>query len=290
MPHIRVRGRLKSPPQSAAPPLPFDKLIMDGSIARTAAHAPTNTPTTITRRPPPRRRAAGTAQLHLHQLHGHRPTHDADFCRGADTPRQLKDYARQFGADDSGLFLTGSSAASASVQKAFNAYRQDKMGQRAGTVHQFIDLAPRDRHIAAHIEAAAGIGRRLGRRAIAPQGRLQRLAGARVDAPVSTFGRLTGAKRTARQQAHACKAARRRKGRYLRSWWRPDNRQLVFPRPRLRRVTRVQRRARFALPGGDVRAPWRRAGEKGAGQPARRRPADAAARDRAARARRGCPR
>lgn len=56
-----------------------------------------------------------------------------------DTPRQLKDYARQFGADDSWIFLTGSSAASASVQKAFNAYRPDKMGHTPLT---FLRRAP----------------------------------------------------------------------------------------------------------------------------------------------------
>ena len=56
-----------------------------------------------------------------------------------DTPRQLKDYARQFGADDSWIFLTGSSAASTSVQKAFNAYRPDKMGHTPLT---FLRRAP----------------------------------------------------------------------------------------------------------------------------------------------------
>ena len=56
-----------------------------------------------------------------------------------DTPRQLKDYARQFGADDNWIFLTGSSAASASVQKAFNAYRPDKMGHTPLT---FLRRAP----------------------------------------------------------------------------------------------------------------------------------------------------
>ncbi|MCK6393561.1 SCO family protein [Zoogloea sp.] len=45
-----------------------------------------------------------------------------------DTPRRLKDYARQFGAAEPWLFLTGSTAASTAVQKAFNSYRPDKMG------------------------------------------------------------------------------------------------------------------------------------------------------------------
>ena len=56
-----------------------------------------------------------------------------------DTPRQLKDYARQFGADDNWIFLTGSSAASTSVQQAFNAYRPDKMGHTPLT---FLRRAP----------------------------------------------------------------------------------------------------------------------------------------------------
>ena len=56
-----------------------------------------------------------------------------------DTPARLKAYARQFGADDNWLFLTGSEAASSAVQKAFNAYRPDKMGH---TPVSFIRPAP----------------------------------------------------------------------------------------------------------------------------------------------------
>lgn len=56
-----------------------------------------------------------------------------------DTPKRLKDYARQFGAGDQWLFLTGSSAASTAVQKAFNSYRPDKMGH---TPVSFLRRAP----------------------------------------------------------------------------------------------------------------------------------------------------
>lgn len=56
-----------------------------------------------------------------------------------DTPKRLKDYARQFGAGDQWLFFTGSSAASTAVQKAFNSYRPDKMGH---TPVSFLRRAP----------------------------------------------------------------------------------------------------------------------------------------------------
>lgn len=56
-----------------------------------------------------------------------------------DTPKRLKDYARQFGAGEQWLFLTGSSAASTAVQKAFNSYRPDKMGH---TPVSFLRRAP----------------------------------------------------------------------------------------------------------------------------------------------------
>lgn len=58
-----------------------------------------------------------------------------------DTPARLKAYARQYGAGvgTEWLFLTGSEAASAAVQKAFNAYRPDKMGHTPVT---FIRRAP----------------------------------------------------------------------------------------------------------------------------------------------------
>lgn len=58
-----------------------------------------------------------------------------------DTPARLKAYARQYGAGvgTDWLFLTGSEAASATVQKAFNAYRPDKMGHTPVT---FIRRAP----------------------------------------------------------------------------------------------------------------------------------------------------
>jgi protein SCO1/2 len=56
-----------------------------------------------------------------------------------DTPKRLKDYARQFGAGEQWLFLTGSSAASTTVQKAFNSYRPDKMGH---TPVSFLRRAP----------------------------------------------------------------------------------------------------------------------------------------------------
>ncbi|MDD3325691.1 MAG: SCO family protein [Zoogloea sp.] len=56
-----------------------------------------------------------------------------------DTPRRLRDYARQFGAAEPWVFLTGSSAASETVQKAFNAYRPDKMGHTPVT---FLRRAP----------------------------------------------------------------------------------------------------------------------------------------------------
>ena len=55
-----------------------------------------------------------------------------------DTPRRLRDYARQFGAAEPWVFLTGS-AASETVQKAFNAYRPDKMGHTPVT---FLRRAP----------------------------------------------------------------------------------------------------------------------------------------------------
>ncbi len=56
-----------------------------------------------------------------------------------DTPKRLRDYARQFGAAEPWVFLTGSSAASETVQKAFNAYRPDKMGHTPVT---FLRRAP----------------------------------------------------------------------------------------------------------------------------------------------------
>ena len=56
-----------------------------------------------------------------------------------DTPKRLRDYARQFGAAEPWVFVTGSSAASESVQKAFNAYRPDKMGHTPLT---FLRRAP----------------------------------------------------------------------------------------------------------------------------------------------------
>jgi peroxiredoxin len=59
-----------------------------------------------------------------------------------DTPKRLRDYARQFGAAEPWVFLTGSSAASESVQKAFNAYRPDKMGHTPLT---FLRRAPASR-------------------------------------------------------------------------------------------------------------------------------------------------
>ena len=58
-----------------------------------------------------------------------------------DTPARLKAYARQYGAGvgTDWLFLTGSDAASSAVQKAFNAYRPDKMGH---TPVSFLRRAP----------------------------------------------------------------------------------------------------------------------------------------------------
>jgi protein SCO1/2 len=56
-----------------------------------------------------------------------------------DTPRRLRDYARQFGATEPWLFLTGSAAASTAVQKAFNSYRPDKMSH---TPVSFLRRAP----------------------------------------------------------------------------------------------------------------------------------------------------
>jgi protein SCO1/2 len=56
-----------------------------------------------------------------------------------DTPKRLKEYAHQFGAGEQWLFLTGSSAASTTVQKAFNSYRPDKMGH---TPVSFLRRAP----------------------------------------------------------------------------------------------------------------------------------------------------
>lgn len=45
-----------------------------------------------------------------------------------DTPRRLKAYGAQYGAVAPWVFLTGSEAASTSIQQAFNVFRPDKMG------------------------------------------------------------------------------------------------------------------------------------------------------------------
>jgi protein SCO1/2 len=44
-----------------------------------------------------------------------------------DTPERLRDYARKFKAGKQWLFLTGSTGESEAVQKAFDAYRGNKM-------------------------------------------------------------------------------------------------------------------------------------------------------------------
>ena len=56
-----------------------------------------------------------------------------------DTPARLRAYAVPFGADRAWTFLTGSSAASVSTQKAFQAYFGDKMHHRPMT---FMRAAP----------------------------------------------------------------------------------------------------------------------------------------------------
>ena len=47
---------------------------------------------------------------------------------GSDTPRRLKAFAAQFGAQPPWVFLTGTSASSSAIQEAFNVFRPDKMG------------------------------------------------------------------------------------------------------------------------------------------------------------------
>jgi protein SCO1 len=56
-----------------------------------------------------------------------------------DTPAVLKAYARRFEAGSQWLMLTGSSADSVAVQRAFDAYRGDKMSHQPAT---FLRAAP----------------------------------------------------------------------------------------------------------------------------------------------------
>jgi protein SCO1 len=56
-----------------------------------------------------------------------------------DTPSRLRDYAARFGAGPQWEFYTGSAAASASLQKAFQAWFGDKMHHRPVT---FLRAAP----------------------------------------------------------------------------------------------------------------------------------------------------
>ncbi len=51
-----------------------------------------------------------------------------------DTPAQLREYARRFGAGPQWQHYTGSSAASVAVQKAFAAWRGDKMNHQPLTL------------------------------------------------------------------------------------------------------------------------------------------------------------
>lgn len=51
-----------------------------------------------------------------------------------DTPAQLREYARRFGAGPQWQHYTGSSAASVAVQKAFATYRGDKMNHQPVTL------------------------------------------------------------------------------------------------------------------------------------------------------------
>jgi protein SCO1/2 len=56
-----------------------------------------------------------------------------------DTPRRLAEYAQRFGAGPSWTFYTGTVEASVAVQKAFAAYRGDKMNHTPLTL---VRLAP----------------------------------------------------------------------------------------------------------------------------------------------------
>lgn len=58
-----------------------------------------------------------------------------------DTPRRLKTFAAQFGAQPPWVFLTGTSASSSAIQEAFNVFRPDKMGHTPVT---FIRRQPGD--------------------------------------------------------------------------------------------------------------------------------------------------
>jgi protein SCO1/2 len=50
-----------------------------------------------------------------------------------DTPKRLADFAHKYGAGQQWTFYTGTTAASVAVQKAFEAYRGDKMNHTAIT-------------------------------------------------------------------------------------------------------------------------------------------------------------
>jgi protein SCO1/2 len=50
-----------------------------------------------------------------------------------DTPKRLADFARKYGAGQQWTFYSGTAAASVAVQKAFEAYRGDKMNHTAVT-------------------------------------------------------------------------------------------------------------------------------------------------------------
>lgn len=109
--------------------------------------------TTCTAICPPMTRVFAEVQAQLGEERGSVRLVSVSIDPEQDTPRRLKAFAAQFGAQPPWVFLTGTSASSTAIQEAFNVFRPDKMGHTPVT---FIRRQPGEAWIRLDGIASAG--------------------------------------------------------------------------------------------------------------------------------------